>query len=306
MLDALQLDPVAFTIPIGDGFPIYWYGILISIGIALGALWAAREIERRGESSDQLYNGLLLVVLAGYVFARLGYVIQDELFNPGTQYNSFYEVINIRAGGANIMWGFAGAALVGIWFVRRQRLNFWHYADMVGPTLLIAQAIGRWGNFINQELYGPPTDRPWGILIDFQHRIAPYNDLATYPETTRFHPTFLYESIALFVGFVLLVVLNHRYRDSWRPGTLFGLFLIWWGGNRAWIELFRPDQPKLGNTPLTLSMLIAIGFVVAGILVLLSLYNRLPESERSKRRRLRQSRVRKPKRRRPQAESETE
>ncbi|MCB0035543.1 MAG: prolipoprotein diacylglyceryl transferase [Anaerolineales bacterium] len=302
MLDALQLDPIAFTLPFGEnGFPIYWYGILIAVGIATGAWWAGREIERRGESSDQLYNGLLIVVIAGYIFARLGYVLQDELSKAGTQYNSFFEVINLRAGGANILAGFIGAALVGVAFTRYQKLNAWHYADVTGPIILIAQAIGRWGNFVNQELYGPPTTLSWGILIDAQNRIAPYNDLATYPLTTRFHPTFLYESLALLIGFIVLLYLNNRYREQFKPGTLFGLFLIWWGANRAWIELFRPDQPRLGETILSASMLVAVGIALAGVFVILQRYNKLPESESSRRRR----RVPKPKRRRPN-EAETE
>lgn len=303
MLDGINLDPIAFTIPIGEGFAIYWYGILIAVGIAIGAWWAGNAIERRGESSDQLYNGLLLVVIAGYIFARLGYVLQDELVNPGTQYNTLFEVFNLRGGGANILAGFIGATFVGIWFTRWQKLGSWHYADVTGPTILIAQGIGRWGNFINQELYGPPTTRPWGILIDAQSRIAPYNDLATYPIDTRFHPTFLYESVALIIGFILLVYLNNRYQDQFKPGTLFSLFLIWWGGNRAWVELFRADQPRLGDTFLSASMLASVGLALVGVFLLLYLYDKLPESERSRRRKLRQNtRVAKPKRRRAETE----
>ena len=114
MLDFLKIDPVAFTIPIGDGFPVYWYGIIITVGIVLGAWWAGREIEKRGQSVDDMYNGLLLVVLAGYLCARLWYVFQDAvLAGNSAAYTSFLDVINIRAGGANILGGFIGAALVG-------------------------------------------------------------------------------------------------------------------------------------------------------------------------------------------------
>lgn len=293
MFDALQTDPVAFTIPIFGGLDIFWYGILIAVGIAIGAGWAGRAIEKRGESSDQLYNGLLVVVLAGYLFARLGYVLQDELSKAGTQYNTLWEVLNLRAGGANILWGFVGAAVVGLIFLRWQKLNFWQYADVAGPTLLIAQAIGRWGNFINQELYGPPTTLPWGILIEPANRIAPYNDLATYPGTTRFHPTFLYESLALLIGFLLLTYLNRKYQEQWRAGTLFAMFLMWWGGNRAWIEIFRPDQPTLGATSITYSMMIAVGIFFAGVYILLWRYGKIATSNSSARRR-----VHKPKRQR--------
>ena len=293
MLDFLQTDPVAFTIPIGDGFPIYWYGILITIGIAIGAVWAGREIERRDGDPDTFYNGLLLVVISGYLFARLWYVLQEVIAGRGAQYASFVDVINIRAGGANILGGFVGAALVGAWYIRRKRLNFWKYADVAGPALLIAQAIGRWGNFINQELYGPPTDLPWGIMIDPASRIPQYADLAQYPPDIRFHPTFLYESLWLFAGFLLLLYLNHRFRERWKYGTLFSLFLIWWGGGRTWIEFFRPDQPNIGNTFLTYSMVLAFLIALAGVLLLLQRYNRLPDNPLKRRRRRR--RVRKPK-----------
>lgn len=296
MLDFLQTDPVAFTIPIGDGFPIFWYGILVVLGIVVGTIWATREIERRGQSVDELYNGLIVVVFAGYLFARLSYVFLDVLDGRGAQYDSIWTILNIRAGGVNILGGFMGAAIVGLLYVRWRNLRFWHYADVAGPALLVAQAIGRWGNFINQELYGPPTELPWGITIDAAYRLPQYSDLSVYPPQTRFHPTFLYESIALFVGFVLLIWLNNRYRQTWKPGTLFGAFLIWWGGNRAWIELFRPDQPTIGNTFVTYSMLASLALVVVGVLVILSRYDKLPESARTRRRRRRRRLKPKPRR----------
>jgi phosphatidylglycerol:prolipoprotein diacylglycerol transferase len=292
MLDSIQIDPVAFVIPIGDGFPIFWYGIIITLGIAIGAIWAGREIQRRGYSADELYNGLIVVIIAGYFFARLTYVLLDVL--GGAQYSSFVDVINIRAGGVNILGGFVGAALVGWIYVKWRKLPFWEYADVAGPALLIAQAIGRFGNFINQELYGPPTDLPWGILIEPHNRLAQFSDLSVYPPETRFHPTFLYESLWLFAGFVILVFLNSRYREQWRSGTLFGLFLIWWGTGRTWVEFFRPDQVTIGDSFITYSMLAAFLIALSGVIVLLSRYNKLPNSDRKRRSR----RVHKPKPRR--------
>ena len=175
MLDSIQIDPVAFVIPIGNGFPIFWYGIIVTLGIAIGAIWAGREIQRRGYSADELYNGLIVVIIAGYFFARLTYVLLDML--GGAQYDTLFDVINIRAGGVNILGGFIGAALVGWIYVKWRKLPFWEYADVAGPALLIAQAIGRFGNFINQELYGPPTDLPWGILIEPHNRLLQYLSL---------------------------------------------------------------------------------------------------------------------------------
>lgn len=298
MFDAIHINRVAFEIPLpqflqnwfpslGATLPIFWYGIIIVIGIALGAWWAARELQKRElgvKAIDEFYNGLILVVFSGYLFARLTYVILDAI--DGGQYATLGQVLNFRAGGVNILGGFAGAALVGWFYVSWRRLKFWHYADVAGPALLLAQAIGRWGNFINQELYGPPTNSAWGILIEPQFRIAQYSDLSVFPaDTTRFHPTFLYESIALFVGFLLLTWLNGRFRGKWEPGTLFGVFLIWWGGNRTWIEFFRPDQTTIGGSFITYSMLAAFVIALVGVWIVLKKTNRLPEAMVNKRRR---------------------
>ena len=288
MLDSIQIDPVAFTIPIGNGFDIYWYGIIVTLGILAGVWWAAREIKIRGQSVDDLLNGAILVIFSGYFFARLTYVILD--IANGAKYTSLLDVINIRAGGVNILGGFIGAAVVGWIFAKWRRLKIWDFADAAGPALLLAQAIGRWGNFINQELYGPPTDLPWGILIDAPHRMALYANLQEFPLETRFHPTFLYESIMLFIGFLLLAWLNGRYRKVWASGTIFGLFLVWWGGNRAWIEFFRPDQTTLGNSAITYSMLMAVGLALVGVWIVLARNKKLPENLNRKK-----QRVRKPK-----------
>jgi phosphatidylglycerol:prolipoprotein diacylglycerol transferase len=288
MFDFLSTDPVAFTIPIGEGLDIYWYGIIVTIGIGLGIWWAGREIDKRGENLDDLYNGALIVVIAGFVFARLWYVIQDAVLDGNSaNYPDFLSIINIRNGGVNILGGFVGAFIVGIFWLRRKKLKPWPFMDAAGPALLLAQAIGRWGNLINQELYGPPTGSDtWGLLIDARNRIAPYNDLNAYPMETRFHPTFFYESLWLLIGFILLSYFNGRNRDKWKPGTLFGMFLIWWGVGRTWIEFFRPDQPGFEGSVITFSMVFAVLLTIAGIVLLLHLYERinLPGVRRRRRR----------------------
>lgn len=277
MLDGINIDPIAFTIPIGGGFPIYWYGIIVTVGIAVGVFWAAREIARRNQNVDEFFNALILVIFSGYVFARLTYVLLEMFGGRGDQFKSFWDVINIRSGGINILGGFIGAAIVGWLYIRWRRLNFWQYADVAGPALLVAQGIGRWGNFINQELYGPPTTLPWGILIDAPYRLAKYADMTQFPPETRFHPTFLYESIWLILGFVVLIVLNNKFRDKWKIGTLFGMFLMWWGAGRAFLEFFRPDQATIGNSPITYSFLLALGLALTGLYIVLSRNNRMPQ-----------------------------
>ena len=287
MLDALKLDPVAFTIPIGGGFSVYWYGIIITIGIALGSWWGSRAIEKRGESADEFFNGLLLGILAGYFFARITYVLLDIADGGGAAYTNIWDVLNIRKGGANILGGFLGASVIVYLYLKLRDRRLGHYLDVVGPTLLLAMSIGRWGNFINEELYGPPTSLPWGILINPRNRLPEYATLAT---DQRFHPTFLYESILTLLGFVVLAWLSNRYWDKWRPGTLFGYFLIYWGVERFIIEFFRPDQARLTeNSPLTWSMLMAAALAGLGVYVLLYCWGKIGSSTQKKKPRRRRT-----------------
>ncbi|MCD6290510.1 MAG: prolipoprotein diacylglyceryl transferase, partial [Anaerolineae bacterium] len=135
-------------------------------------------------------------------------------------------------------------------YTRHYRLSFWRWLDIVTPGVLLAQAIGRWGNFINQELYGPPMKHPmpWGLKIDALHRYGAFTDLKKYPvETTRFHPTFLYESLWNIIGFALLLWIGRRFADRMRDGDLFFLYLIWYPFGRFWIEMLRPDAWTMGG-----------------------------------------------------------
>lgn len=267
MLSNINIDPVAFTIPIRGGFDLYWYGIVITLGIAIGSFVAAREIEKRGHSADEYFNGLLIAIVSGYLFARLTYVLLDVMGGRGGDYNSLLDVLNIRAGGVNILGGFIGAAVVTWLYTKFRKLSVWDYADVTGLTLLLAQSIGRWGNFINQELYGPPTDLPWGISIEPRYRLPQFRDAEL---DQLFHPTFLYESLLLLLGFIVLMVLNNMFREKWKAGTLFGAFLVWWGIGRFIVEFFRPDQLKIGDSPITYSMIMALGIALSGVLLLLN------------------------------------
>jgi len=260
MLDGIQIDPVAFTIPIGGGFPIYWYGILVTLGIAIGVWWGAREIAKRNQNVDEFFNGLILVIFSGYLFARLTYVTLEAFAGRGDQFETFLDLINIRSGGINILGGFIGAAFVGWLFIRWRGLNFWQYADVAGPAVLIAQAIGRWGNFINQEVYGKPTDLPWAITIQPPYRLPEYWDVEKY------HPLFLYESLWNFANMALLLWLGKKYPDRLKEGDLFLTYLVGYPIGRFFLEFLRLDSPVIGtiNTNQTIMLIVAI--VAAGLL----------------------------------------
>jgi phosphatidylglycerol:prolipoprotein diacylglycerol transferase len=135
------------------------------------------------------------------------------------------------------------------------------WLDYGAPGLALGQAIGRWGNFINQELYGPPTDLPWGLQIDPQHRIMPYNDLERYPQDTLFHPTFLYESLWCLLVFGVLAVVAHKFKDRLKEGDILLGYLIGYPLGRFFLEYLRPDAWMIG--PIAAAQLFAIICVLA-------------------------------------------
>jgi phosphatidylglycerol:prolipoprotein diacylglycerol transferase len=164
-------------------------------------------------------------------------------------------------------------------FTRRRRLDLRLILDSVAPSLLFGQAAARPANLINQELYGPPTDLPWGISIASPYRIPPWTDLGRYPlETTRFHPTFAYEMVWNVLAGGLLLWLGRRYADRLRPGALFAGWMILAGMGRFLIEAFRPDQPVVPGTALSYSRIASALLAALGAVGLLAVYGviRLP------------------------------
>jgi phosphatidylglycerol:prolipoprotein diacylglycerol transferase len=126
----------------------------------------------------------------------------------------------------------------------------------------MGQAIGRWGNFVNQELYGPPTTLPWGLKIDAFHRIPPFHDLSQYPLEVRFHPVFLYESLWNLIGVILMLVIGRKWAAKLKEGDLFLAYLIWYPVGRLWVEALRPDAWKIGAIP-TAQIISAVLILVA-------------------------------------------
>src|SRR5262245_23549995 len=199
----LQIGPLA----------IRWYGFLIVIGVLLGAYVATIEARRKKEDPDHVWNLLIWCLIFGIIGARLYHVLSSPagasrgfnyyfIENPFTTLTVFGAPIPfptallIWQGGIGIYGAILGGVLAIYLYTRRHGLKFLRWLDIIVPGLLLAQAIGRWGNFFNQELYGPPTSLPWGIKItNVNQRIPPYDDLTAYPLNTTFHPDFLYESL---------------------------------------------------------------------------------------------------------------
>ena len=271
-----MINPVIYTFHIfGRELPLRWYGVIVMIGVVVGSLIVERELTRRGEKGDRIWDALVWILPAGIVGARLWYVLNATLGGNRYYIENPAQIFNIPQGGLHIFGGFLAGAAVMLYYLRRNKRDPWIYLDAAGPAILIGQAIGRIANFINQELYGPPTTLPWGIPISAEHRLPIYSaDL--YPvATTRFHPTFAYEIIWNLCAAGLLLWIGHRYKKEIKPGTIFAGWLVLAGLGRFWIEFFRPDQPKIGDLGVSYSALIASLMAITGVILLLARYNKL-------------------------------
>jgi len=256
------VDPIIFEFgPVA----LRWYGLLMLTAIVVAAQVASREVARKGEDPENLWDMLFWILIPGFIGARLYYVFVQSgrlsyyLQNPG-------EILKVWGGGIHIFGGFI-FGVIALWiFARVRKLNALPYLDAIALGLPLAQAIGRWGNFINQELYGPPTTLPWGLRIDPRHRIPPYNDLNAYPESTRFHPLFLYESLWNFLGFALIFWISRRFQHHLKPGDVALMYLIWYPLGRFFIEFLRTDSWFFPGTPFNVvHVLSGIAVIAAAI-----------------------------------------
>jgi phosphatidylglycerol:prolipoprotein diacylglycerol transferase len=255
-------------------FTLRWYGVIVMIGVIVGALIVERGLKERGEKSDRIWDALIWVLPAGIIGARLWYVFNAVLGGNRSYLNDPASIIRVWEGGLHIFGGFLFGALAMLLYLRQNKLDPWLFLDVAGPAVLIGQGIGRLANFINQELYGPPTTLPWGIPIAAEHRLAQYQDLGLFPvETTRFHPTFAYEMIWNFAAAGLLIWIWRRYKEDLKPGTLFAGWLILAGVGRLIIEFFRPDQPKIEGLGISYTSIFAALMAITGAILLMIRYN---------------------------------
>jgi phosphatidylglycerol:prolipoprotein diacylglycerol transferase len=257
----IDWTPPSIAIQIGP-LPLYWYGIAYAVGLA-GAYWImVRQARRFGQNEELLGNGLIIVGVAALIGGRLYHVIdQWQLYASDP-----LKIILPPYSGLGVFGGFVTGGLAFLYLVRRYRVSAWRWADIVAPGVFIMQAAGRWGNFFNQELYGPPTNLPWGIAIDCAHRVAAYPCDAFPLATTHFHPLFLYESISALIGAATLVWLSSRPQPRLRVGDLGAILLIWVGAVRFFLEFLRIGNWRLADIPT--AQIFGAGFVIVGVAML--------------------------------------
>jgi len=275
-----MINPNVFTIRFG-GFEwsLRWYAVLIISAILFGMWIATRELRRRGGDPDWLWDGLSWAMLAALIGSRLWYVAVAVLAGDRRYLDDPLNVLRFREGGLHFFGAMLFGALATYMFARQRGLDLRLILDSVAPALLFGQAAARPANLINQELYGPPTELPWGIGIDAPFRIPPWTDLSRYPvETTRFHPTFAYEMLWNVLAGGLLLWLGRRYPERLRPGALFAGWMILAGVGRFVVEGFRPDQPVVPGTAISFSRIAAALMALLGVLGLAVVYRviRLP------------------------------
>ena len=245
--------------------PIGWYGLGYAIAIVTGAWVAQRVIRGRGLDPRAVLDGLLLTVVLGLIGARLYHVIDEWDFYS----RDLAKIVLPPYSGLGLYGGVAGGILGIAIYLRRRGIPVLPFLDAGAIGFLIGQAIARWGNFFNQELYGAPTDAPWGIAIDCAHRVGTPWLCDQFPEaTTGFHPLFFYESAMTLTGALLGLFLLRRFSHRLRDGDVFALWFIWYGSIRAILETFRAGYNwTIGGVPTAIligavAVVFGIGFIV--------------------------------------------
>ncbi|MGD9710884.1 MAG: prolipoprotein diacylglyceryl transferase [Thermomicrobiales bacterium] len=247
-------DPVAISV---FGLEIRWYAIFILAGVLLSIVVLRWLAGQRGLDPEFPLDAIPWIVLPALLGARLYYLLLDPDFylaNPD-------RAINVRLGGLTVHGALAGGALGLYIYCRRRNQRFLTWGDLIIAVVPIGQALGRWGNWANQEAFGRPTDLPWAIDID------PANRPARYDQYTTFHPTFLYESfLDLLIAVVLiLVVLRMPAKRFWREGDAIWLYMVMYGLVRFAIESLRTDSLYIG--PFPAAYWISWGLILGGVLI---------------------------------------
>ena len=265
-IEPFHMDRIAFSL---FGIDVNWYGLIITCGMILAVLYALWHAKHEGVKSDDIIDLALTLIFCGVIGARLYYVIMEfdqYLVTGGTFWKNvggtLYNIIAIWNGGLAIYGGIIAGFLAAMVVARAKRIPFPVIADIAGPSVMVGQIIGRWGNFVNVEAYGAETTLPWrmGVLYSF-------NDGASFISETFVHPTFIYESLWNLVGLILITWL---YKKKKFHGQMFLTYMTWYGFGRMLIEGLRADSLYVGS--IRISQLVGlVTFVVGAALLIYNL-----------------------------------
>jgi len=262
-------NPVALAL---GPLEIRWYGIGYVAAIVAGTWLVFRLARARGERTDVIIDGLVLIAVAALIGGRAYHVIDQWAYYQ----DHLAQIVLPPYSGLGIYGGLFTGLVAVVWFVRRNGLSFWRWADILAPCILLAQAVGRWGNFMNQELYGPPTTLPWGIAIQCQYRVAQYAcPPGSDPGSTlgqHFIPLFLYESVLSLVGVAVMIWLWRRFTARATlliAGDVGLLYFVWYGVERSVLETLRSgwDWTFFG---IPMAQLVGLGAALAASVAILA------------------------------------
>lgn len=256
-----------------DQLQIRYYGLIIVFAMLVAAVIAARLAKRVGYDPEHVWGALTWAIIPGIIFARLWFVFfpSQSVIEAGRDtawlLQNFFDLQNgaiaIWSGGLSIFGAVLGGLLGVYLYLRRNKLPLGPWLDIAGVVLPLGQAIGRWANFVNQELFGTVTTLPWGITIDSAHRVEPFKSVVDYPAaTTLFHPLFLYESLWSLLAFIVLLNLFLRYRNRFVPGDLFLLYIMQYALIRFLLEFLRVDVTLVGAINVS-QVVTGVAFVAA-------------------------------------------
>jgi phosphatidylglycerol:prolipoprotein diacylglycerol transferase len=248
---------------------IRWYGIILMTGAVAAAFLAEHEARRRKLNSEIVWDALIWVLIAGILGARLWHVFTPppsmmsldpttgKLMNPYFIHGvpQLLLILSIWRGGLGIPGAVIGGGLALYFYCRQRKMSFLLWVDIAAPGLALAQAIGRWGNFFNQELYGKPSTLPWAIHIDLDHRVLGYENYPT------FQPLFLYESIWNLLNMGLLLFLERKFAGKLKEGDLFLTYLIGYPIGRFFLEFLRLDSPRIGTINVNQTFMLVVALV---------------------------------------------
>ena len=247
---------------------IRYYALLIILGAVVGAWLASRQAKKYGHDPEIVLDLLPWLLIGGIIGARLWHVFTPSASNiaAGVTTENYLknpiEILKMWKGGLGIPGGVIGGSLALWLYTKAKKLNFMQWADFIAPGLLIGQAIGRWGNFVNQEVYGKPSDLPWAITIDPPYRISGFEHVSKY------HPLFLYESLLALIGAGILLLIDKKWHKKLFKGDLLWLYLIYYPTVRFFLEFLRLDPSPVNNINVNQTSMMIVGILAAIVLIL--------------------------------------
>jgi phosphatidylglycerol:prolipoprotein diacylglycerol transferase len=267
----IDFTPSPVALAIGP-LEIRWYGVAYVAAIVAATWLAFRLARKRGERTDIILDSLIVMAIAALIGGRAYHVIDQWAYFK----DHLAQIILPPYSGLGIYGGLFTGMLAVIWLARRYHLSFWRWGDIIAPCILLAQAVGRWGNFMNQELYGPPTNLPWGIAIQCQNRVAEYACPAGSDPTAtlgqHFIPLFFYESMLSLIGVGVMLFLWRRFTAQHRlliAGDVGLLYFVWYGVERSLLETLRSGW-NWTFFGLATAQLVGLGAAAAAIVAILS------------------------------------